>query len=71
MKSPVPFIKPKSYYESHIKPRVIHDEVINQSNPVEKTITEKETIVVENIQYEKVELIKPKKLNKKSTELES
>jgi len=33
MKSPVPFLKPKTYYESPSKPAVIMDELVNQSNP--------------------------------------
>ena len=33
MKSPVPFLKPKSYYESPSKPAVIMDEIVNQVDP--------------------------------------
>lgn len=34
MKSPVPFIKPKSYYTSPIKPSVIRDVVVPQFDPI-------------------------------------
>ena len=33
MKSPVPFIKPKSYYTSPIKSNVIRDTVVPQIDP--------------------------------------
>lgn len=33
MKSPVPFLKPKSYYTSPIKPSVTKDEIIVQRIP--------------------------------------
>ena len=33
MKSPVPFLKPKTYYESPSKPAVIMDEIVNQVDP--------------------------------------
>jgi hypothetical protein len=34
MKSPVPFLKPKSYYSSPIKSPVIRDEITVQHNPI-------------------------------------
>jgi hypothetical protein len=33
MKSPVPFLKPQSYYSSPAKPAVIADDVIKQVDP--------------------------------------
>lgn len=33
MKSPVPFLKPKTYYESPSKPAVITDDIVNQVDP--------------------------------------
>jgi hypothetical protein len=43
MKSPVPFLKPKSYYSSPIKSPVIRDEIIVQRNPIQPIV---EDIVV-------------------------
>jgi hypothetical protein len=34
MKSPVPFIKPQSYYTSPIKPNVVRDIVVPQFDPI-------------------------------------
>lgn len=34
MKSPVPFLKPKSYYSSPFKTPVIRDEIVPQIDPV-------------------------------------
>ena len=33
MKSPVPFLKPKSYYESPIRANVATDDIVNQVDP--------------------------------------
>ena len=33
MKSPVPFLKPKTYYESPSKQAVLMDEIVNQVDP--------------------------------------
>jgi hypothetical protein len=38
MKSPVPFLKPKSYYSSPIKSPVIRDEIIVQRNPIQPIV---------------------------------
>ena len=43
MKSPVPFLKPKSYYSSPIKSPVIRDEITIQRNPIQSVV---EDIVV-------------------------
>ena len=43
MKSPVPFLKPKSYYSSPIKSPVIRDEITIQRNPIQPIV---EDIVV-------------------------
>jgi hypothetical protein len=43
MKSPVPFLKPKSYYSSPIKSPVIRDEITVQHNPIQPVV---EDIVV-------------------------
>ena len=43
MKSPVPFLKPKSYYSSPIKSPVIRDEITVQHNPIQPIV---EDIVV-------------------------
>jgi len=43
MKSPVPFLKPKSYYSSPIKSPVTRDEIIVQRNPIQPIV---EDIVV-------------------------
>jgi hypothetical protein len=43
MKSPVPFLKPKSYYSSPIKSPVTRDEIIVQRNPIQPVV---EDIVV-------------------------
>ena len=51
MKSPVPFLKPKSYYSSPIKSPVTRDEIIVQRNPiqpiVENIVVPKEPVIVE------------------------
>jgi hypothetical protein len=33
MKSPVPFLKPKTYYESPIRANVTTDDIVNQVDP--------------------------------------
>lgn len=33
MKSPVPFLKPKTYYESPIRANVATDDIVNQVDP--------------------------------------
>lgn len=33
MKSPVPFLKPRTYYESPSKQAVLMDEIVNQVDP--------------------------------------
>jgi hypothetical protein len=33
MKSPVPFLKPKTYYESPIRSNVATDDIVNQVDP--------------------------------------
>jgi hypothetical protein len=38
MKSPVPFLKPKSYYSSPIKSPVTRDEIIIQRNPIQPIV---------------------------------
>jgi hypothetical protein len=38
MKSPVPFLKPKSYYSSPIKSPVTRDEIIVQRNPTQPIV---------------------------------
>jgi hypothetical protein len=38
MKSPVPFLKPKSYYSSPIKSPVIRDEITVQHNPIQPIV---------------------------------
>jgi hypothetical protein len=38
MKSPVPFLKPKSYYSSPIKSPVTRDEIIVQRNPIQPIV---------------------------------
>ena len=43
MKSPVPFLKPKSYYSSPIKSPVTRDEITIQRNPIQSVV---EDIVV-------------------------
>lgn len=66
MKSPVPFLKSKSYYSSPIKTPVIKDEVVNQSNPtfiVEEPILVEEQHVIEELSTVVEEPIK--KSNKK------
>ena len=51
MKSPVPFLKPKSYYSSPIKSPVIRDEIIVQRNPiqsiVEDVVVPEEPVIVD------------------------
>jgi fused signal recognition particle receptor len=51
MKSPVPFLKPKSYYSSPIKSPVTRDEIIVQRNPiqpvVEDIVVPEEPVIVE------------------------
>jgi hypothetical protein len=42
MKSPVPFLKPKTYYETPSKPAVIMDKIVNQVNPVPVAETQPE-----------------------------
>jgi len=59
MKSPVPFLKPKSYYSSPFKTPVIRDEIVPQIDPVrsepvviappliiEKTVALEEPVIV-------------------------
>jgi hypothetical protein len=46
MKSPVPFLKPKSYYSSPIKSPVTRDEIIVQRNPINPIQPIVEDIVV-------------------------
>jgi hypothetical protein len=38
MKSPVPFLKPKSYYASPFKALVTKDEIVVQRNPIQHII---------------------------------
>jgi hypothetical protein len=51
MKSPVPFLKPKSYYSSPIKSPVIRDEITVQHNPiqpvVEDVVVPEEPVIVD------------------------
>jgi len=51
MKSPVPFLKPKSYYSSPIKSPVIRDEITIQRNPiqhvVEDIVVPEESVIVD------------------------
>jgi hypothetical protein len=62
MKSPVPFLKPKSYYSSPIKSPVIRDEIIVQRNPiqpiVEDIVIPEELIIVDEPSVE-IELEQP------------
>lgn len=69
MKSPVPFLKPKSYYSSPFKTPVIKDEIVVQRDPslpsiietiVQETPVETEPLV-EIEQPIEVEQPKPKK----------
>jgi hypothetical protein len=62
MKSPVPFLKPKSYYSSPIKSPVIRDEITVQHNPiqpiVEDIVIPEELIIVDEPSVE-IELEQP------------
>lgn len=56
MKSPVPFLKPKSYYSSPIKSPVTRDEIIVQRNPiqhiVEDVVVPEEPVIVDELLVE-------------------
>jgi hypothetical protein len=49
MKSPVPFLKPKSYYASPIKQSVTKDEIVTQINPPQPTTAIEDVIIPEHI----------------------
>lgn len=49
MKSPVPFLKPKSYYTSPFKALVTKDEVVTQINPPQPTPVIEDVIIPEHI----------------------
>ena len=60
MKSPVPFLKPKSYYASPIKQSVTKDEIVTQINPPQPTPVIEDIIVPEYIvNDEPIQLIEP------------
>ena len=60
MKSPVPFLKPKSYYSSPIKQSVTKDEIVTQINPPQPTPIIEDIIVPEHIvSDEPIQLIEP------------
>jgi hypothetical protein len=42
MKSPVPFLKPQSYYSSPIRTNVVTDDVVNQVDPAPVVETQPE-----------------------------
>lgn len=48
MKSPVPFLKPKSYYSSPIKQSVTKDEIVVQRNPIQPLPVIEDAIVPEH-----------------------
>jgi hypothetical protein len=64
MKSPVPFLKPKSYYSSPIKSPVTRDEIIVQRNPiqpiVEDIVIPEEPVIVDEPLVE-IEIEQPSK----------
>jgi hypothetical protein len=49
MKSPVPFLKPKSYYASPFKALVTKDEIVTQINPPQPTTAIEDVIIPEHI----------------------
>ena len=49
MKSPVPFLKPKSYYASPIKALVTKDEIVTQINPPQPIPVVEDVIIPEHI----------------------
>ena len=60
MKSPVPFLKPKSYYTSPIKALVTKDEIVTQINPPQPTPVVEDVIITEHIvSDEPIQLIEP------------
>ena len=60
MKSPVPFLKPKSYYASPIKALVTKDEIVTQTNPPQPTPVVEDVIIPEHIvNDEPIQLIEP------------
>lgn len=63
MKSPVPFLKPKSYYSSPFRTPVIKDEVIIQYDPSQPPVIEKtvQEIPIETESQTEIEQPKSKK----------
>ena len=60
MKSPVPFLKPKSYYTSPIKALVTKDEIVTQINPPQPIPVVEDVIIPEHIvSDEPIQLIEP------------
>lgn len=53
MKSPVPFLKPKSYYASPFKALVTKDEIVTQINPPQPTPVVEDVIIPEHIVSDK------------------
>jgi len=68
MKSPVPFLKPKSYYTSPIKSSVTKDEIVIQRDPiqpiVEDIVVPEEPVIVNKPLVENIPLIEQSKLKK-------
>jgi hypothetical protein len=68
MKSPVPFLKPKSYYASPIKSSVTKDEIVVQCDPiqhiVEDIVVPEEPVIVNKPLVENIPLIEQSKLKK-------
>ena len=69
MKSPVPFLKPKSYYSSPIKTPVIRDEIVPQIDPVKPVSIEvtPSPIIEQTVIYEEQPIIEHKKSKQKLT----
>ena len=69
MKSPIPTPKPKSYYSSPFKPKVVRDEITPQLDPViniEEPIIIEEPAAIEKSIEEIPKIKKPKSTDSKS-----
>jgi hypothetical protein len=68
MKSPVPFLKPKSYYASPFKALVTKDEIVVQRDPIQHIIEDivvpEEPAIVNKPLVENIPLIEQSKLKK-------
>jgi hypothetical protein len=64
MKSPVPFLKPKSYYASPIKSSVTKDEIVVQVNPTPPPVIDDVIVPKPVIEDEQIPLIEQPKLKK-------